>query len=120
MSRCVAFSAVESVTLREIEIFVASVRWTEEGLVCEASDKRRQALVEGLGAIEEPKTVNSAGVKPEEIGQEEDGEILEETAKTRFGGLVATLNFMSLDRSDVHYAAKEICTKMASPTRGSW
>ena len=27
---------------------------------------------------------------------------------------------MSSDRSDVQYAAKEVCTKMASPTRGSW
>ena len=38
----------------------------------------------------------------------------------RFRSLLATLNDMSLDRSDVQYAAKETCTKMANPTRGSW
>ena len=27
---------------------------------------------------------------------------------------------MSSDRSDVQYAAKEVCKKMAHPTRGSW
>ena len=27
---------------------------------------------------------------------------------------------MSLDRADVQHAAKEMCTKMASPTQGSW
>ena len=57
----------------------------------------RQALLEGLGAIEESKTGNSAAVKPEEIGQEEDREMLEETEKTRFRNLAATLNHMSLD-----------------------
>ena len=27
---------------------------------------------------------------------------------------------MSLDKRDVQYAAKEICTKKANPTQGSW
>ena len=72
-----------------------------------------------LGSIEESKSVNSAAVKPEEIGQEEDGEMPQGTEKTRFRSLAATLNYMSLDRSDVQYAAKERCTKMAKTTRGS-
>ena len=32
--------------------------------------------------------------------------------------MAATLKYMSLDRSDVRYAAKEICTKMARPDTG--
>ena len=106
--------------VREIEILGTLVRWTEEGLECEASDNRRQALLEGLGSIEESKTVNSAAVKPEELGQEEDGEMREGTEKTRFRRLAATLDHMSLDRSDVQHATKEICTKLAKTTRGSW
>ena len=61
--------------VREIEILGTSVSGQRKGWSVEASDKRRQALLEGLGSIEESKTVNSAGVKPEEIGQEEDGEM---------------------------------------------
>ena len=34
--------------------------------------------------------------------------------------MAATLNYTSLDRSDVQHAAKEICTKMANQTLGSW
>ena len=83
--------------VRKIEILATSVKWTEEGLESEASDRRRQALLEGLGSIEESKTVNSAAVEPEEIGQEEDGEMLEGMEKTRFRNMAATLNFMSLD-----------------------
>ena len=82
---------------------------TEEGLGCEASGKHRQALLEGLGSIEESKTVNSTAVKPKAIGQEEDGEMLEETAKTSSGA------WWRLARSDVHYAAKEICIEEGEP-----
>ena len=44
--------------------------------------KHRQALLEGLRLSETSKTVNSAAVKPEEIGQEEEEEILEGVQKT--------------------------------------
>ena len=82
----------------------------------EASDMHRQALMEGMGLRKESKALNSAAVKREEIGQEEDEESLEGAEKTRFRSLAATLNCMSLDRSDVQNAAKE----MANPTQGSW
>ena len=106
--------------VHEIEILGRNLTWTEEGLEYEGSNKHRQALLEGLGLNEESKAVNSAAVKPEEIGQEEDTEMLDASETKRFRSLAATLNYMSSDRSDVQYAAKEVCTKMANPTRGSW
>ena len=105
--------------VREMEILGWSLRWTDEGLAYEASDKRRQALLVGLGLSEESKTVNSAAVKPEEPGQEEDANMLDEAQRKQFKNLAATLNYMSLDRSDVQCAAKKMCTKMANPTQGS-
>ena len=62
-------------------------RWTDEGLEHEASDQHSQALVEGVGLVEE--------------------EMLEGTEKTRSWSLAATLNFMSLDKSDVQCAVKD-------------
>ena len=59
-------------------------------------------------------------VKPEEFGQEEDATMLDEADNWKFRSSVATLNYMSLDRSDVQYAAKKICTKMANSTQGRW
>ena len=58
-------------------------------------------------------------MKPE-IGQEEDTEMLDASETKRFRSLAATLDYTSSDRSDVQYAAKEVCTKMANPTRGCW
>ena len=44
----------------------------------EASDKHRQALLEGLGLSVELKMVSSAAAKPEEIGQGVDANMLDE------------------------------------------
>ena len=91
--RCAVSSAAESETCTRSRYWAGA--WTKEGLEYEGSDKHRQALLEGLGLNEESKVVNSAAVKPEEIGQEED------TETNRFRSLAATLNYMSSDRSDV-------------------
>ena len=85
--------------VHEIEILGRNLTWTEEGLEYEGSDKHRQ---------------------PEEIGQEEDTDMLDASEAKRFRSLAATLNYMSSDRSDVQYAAKEVCKMMAKPTQGSW
>ena len=106
--------------VHEIEMLGRNLTWTEEGLEYEGSDKHRRALLEGLGLNEESKAVNSAAVKLEEIGQEEDTEVLDASEAKRFRSLAATLNYMSSDRSDVQYAAKEVCKMMAKPTHGSW
>ena len=105
--------------VREIEILGRGLSWTEGALEHEASDKHRQALREGLGLNEESKTVSSAAVQPEDVKEEEDVEVLNEAEKLKFRSLAATLNFLSLDRSDVQYAAKEVCAKMVNPTLGS-
>ena len=67
--------------VREIEILGRSLRWTEEGLEFEASDKHHQTLLEGS------KTGNSAAVKPEETGQEEDANMLDAAERKKFRSL---------------------------------
>ena len=67
--------------VREIETLGRGLRWREEGLEHVASDNNRQALLEGLGLSEGSKTVNRAAAKPEDVGEEEDEEMLEGTKK---------------------------------------
>ena len=76
--------------------------------------------MEGMGLCKGPRAVNSASAKLGEFGREDDKEKLEVMGRTRFRSLAATLNNMSLDRSDAQHPAKEIHTKMVSPTRRSW
>ena len=88
---------------REIETLGRNLRWIEKWLLYKARDKHRQALLEGLGLSEESKTVNRAVAKPEEIGPEEDANMLDEAERKKFRSLAATLN-MRFGRSDVQYS----------------
>ena len=40
--------------------------------------------------------------------------------KTRFRGVAARINFLAMDRSDLQFAAKELCRKMARPEPKDW
>ena len=57
------------------------LRWTEDGVECDASDKGREALLEGLNSSEASKTLNSAAVKAEDIGHTEDANMLDEVER---------------------------------------
>ena len=110
--RCILGSGKRDV--REMETVGRPLRWAEEGLEYEARAKHCQAL------REESKTVKSAVVKPVETGQEEDAHMLDYAERKKFRSMEAAVHYTSLDRSDVQCAAKDICTKMANPTGGSW
>ena len=75
----------------------------------EESDRHRQALLEGSG-LNDKQCVQSSRRRSDE----------KRTRKcwTKRRSLAAPLNYMSLDRSDVQDAAKEICTTMANRARG--
>ena len=90
------------------------LRWTDDGLKYEA-DKHRQALLEARGLSEESNMVSSWRNKRSR--PKDDATLLDARSVTKFVKLAATLNYMSMDRSDVQYAAKEMCTKMARPSQ---
>ena len=71
--------------VREIEIQRGNLRWTDQGLEKGTSSEHRVALMEGMGLNEESKMVNSAAAKLDQIGQEDDEEMVEGTEETRFG-----------------------------------
>ena len=50
---------------------------------------------------------------------EENGVYLEGSEATQYRALAARANYLAQDRSDIQYAAKEICRGMARPTRGN-
>ena len=76
-----------------------ALTWTEEGLEYEEQRQASSSIAGRLGLNEESKAVNSAAVKSEDIGQEEDMETLDASEAKRFRSLAATVNNMSSDRS---------------------
>ncbi len=51
-----------------------------------------------------------------QAGEEEP---LEQSECTRYRGLVARLNYLAQDRSDVQFAIKELSSYMSNPTKES-
>ena len=44
--------------------------------------------------------------------------MLDQARKKKFRSYAATLNYMSLNETDVQHAGKDVCAKMANPTQG--
>ena len=52
--------------------------------------------------------------------EDECDEMLDEVESRRYRGLAARMNYLSQDRSDTQFAAKEVCRSMATPRISSW
>ena len=100
----------------------------------EKADPRHVEIITetlGLRRAESTKTQSSVGIKrimdeinsatdlSEACEKAEDANMLDQAERKKCGSLAWTLNCMSLDRSDMHYAENEIYSKKADPTQRS-
>ena len=97
--------------VREIEILGRNLTWTEEGLEYEGSDKTPSSVVGRFGI--------ERGVEGGQQCSHETG-VDQRRRRRRNVGRVRNKKVQKFGSDVVQYAAKEVCTKMASPTRGSW
>ena len=91
------------------------VRWTSTGLEYEADPRQSERLVQELG-LEGCRPVATPAVKisAEQVHSDEQ---LEACKITHFRALAARGNYLSVDRPECQFAAKEICRFMSSPTK---
>ena len=90
------------------------IKWTDAGIEYEADPRQVEKLVEFLD-LEGANSVIAPGLKPlrEQLDEEQP---LPQSEHTGFCGHAAWGNYLSSDRPDIQYAAKEICRWMANPT----
>ena len=93
------------------------VTWTEGGIEYEGDRRHVEICMEGLGLDGESKSVSAPIEKERSINGEE--EYLEQSESTRYRGIVARMNYLGQDRSDVQYAIKELSSSMSNPTRSA-
>ena len=91
-----------------------TITWRGGVLEYRADDKHRELTMKALGLDEDSKSLASPIVKEEDVG-EKDVELNSKEA-TEFRGLAARVNYLSQDRPDIQYAAKEVCRDMSQPT----
>ena len=99
--------------IKEIIIFGRMLRWTEDGLEYIADEKLRQELMKSTGIGESANGAVGPAVKDDD---EEEEEKPGKADARQYRADAARMNYLAQDRSDVQYAAKEICTCMSNPT----
>ena len=101
---------------KEGRILNRVVRWTPEGLEYEADPRQAEKLAEQMGLSGANPTA-TPGLKPT-FDQLQAEEPLPQEKHRVFRGVAARANYLSADRPEIQFAAKEICRWMAKPTTG--
>jgi hypothetical protein len=101
---------------KEIRILNRIVRWTPEGVTCEADQRHVEILVKEMGLCT-ASSVATPGVK-ERAGEHEKGssQELDRAGARMFRSCAARANYLAQGRVDIGYACKEVCREMAKPT----
>ena len=94
------------------------IRATAGGWQLEADPRHAELIAEQMG-VQNGKGLITPGTDEEAKNEEEDEKLLQGQDVTLFRGIAARANYLSGDRPDLQYAAKELCRDMAAPTEKS-
>ena len=103
---------------KEITILGRTLRWTKDGLEYEGDEKHRKEILKSWGLGDGTNDSKVWKVKVKEEDDVNSKEELDAGMAKQFRGMAARISYMGQDRSDVQFAAREICTEMAKPTIG--
>ncbi len=102
---------------REAKILNRIIRWTPTGLEMEADPRQVEKLVRDLGLVgSNPLGTPGTKATTEQISQDKP---LEFRKCKPFRAVAARANYLSADRPECQYSAKEVCRWMANPTETS-
>ena len=99
---------------KEVKVLNRIIRWTPSGIEYEGDPRQVERLIIDLG-LENTKHTGTPGMKQTWDQVQQDKE-LPQSKHTAYRAVAARGNFLSVDRPEAQYAAKEICRWMASPT----
>jgi hypothetical protein len=97
-----------------IRVLNRIITWERDRITYEADPRHVEITIDQLG-LKEAKPVNTPATKTED-----DDTLLEGEQCSVYRAIVARLNYLAQDRSDIAYAVKEACRGMSSPSVGNW
>ena len=105
----------------EIQILNWTLRWTHEGITYEADQRHAEIVIKEMNmkqanAVSTPTVPESS----EEANLRLSSPDMTKDEASRFRGLVARVNYLSLDRPDLQFAAKTASPHMAQPKVCDW
>ena len=105
------------------------MRWCEDKIECEADHRHAEIIIEECEVMC-GKVVKTPGVHEVISSKEVETRLggvpvthplveseLSEHEKTRFRGVAARINYLAMDRSELQFAAKNLCRKMSNPAK---
>ena len=93
------------------------IRVSSEGWEYEPDQRHAEIIIAELG-LNDAKAVASAGDDEHKWEEQENAAPLSGQQSSRFRSIAARVNYLSADRPDLMYSAKEACRQMAHPTEG--
>ena len=91
-----------------------TLKWKNHCIQYEGDERHAKTVIAGMGLQGDSKGLDAATVK-EDDGTDETEELTEAGSK-RYRSLAAVVNFLSLDRPDLQYAASVLGRSMSRPT----
>ena len=91
------------------------------GIGYEPDQRHAELIVQALG-LESSKAVSTPGCAEtkEELMARKKTKLLDNSSATRFRSVAARLNYLSLDRPDLQYTARNVAKCMSAPREGDW
>ena len=104
--------------VQDVRVLNRLVSWTSNGIMYESDPRHAEIIIKEMG-LSEAKGVQTPGEKCEHNSETEDQHMTAADA-TAYRGLTARAMYLSLDRPDLSFAAKELARSMAQPLVADW
>ena len=104
------------------------VSWTPGGITYEADQRHVEICLQEVGLDESSKPISTPIDRSSKdpkcrnglVNSPEESELLNSSAATKYRGIVARMNYLGQDRSEIQFAVKQLGKEMSSPTQASW
>lgn len=103
--------------MKAITILNRIVEWKDDAIYLEADPRHVDMIIKELG-LEKANGSDVTGSKGDDATLSE--KILGDNEITSYRSIAARLSFLALDRTDIQFAAKEICRCMSGPIEADW
>ena len=106
---------------KEVQILNRTLSWKGSGITYEADQRHAEIVIEQMNmkkgsAVSTPAVAEAS----DEVERRLRSPELTGESATKYSGLAARINYLSLDRSDLQYAAKTVSRYMSQPREHDW
>ena len=100
---------------KSVRLLNRIVEWTPEGINIEADQRHAEIIISQLG-LEDAKPLSDPGdrIDPKKLTCEDKKELDPKDA-SQYRAIVARGNYLSIDRTDIRFAIKELARRMSKP-----